>query len=81
MDLEKCFKVHNLFVIHLNNSKLGEMTNLKMVFCMVVSIYKLDKFCNLTQSPAQPQNGLFNGLTRVLFMQAITLNEIFIHVM
>ena len=28
MDLEPCFKVHNLVVIQLNNTKLGQMTNL-----------------------------------------------------
>ena len=54
MDLEPCFKVHNLVVIQLNSTKLGQMTNLKVVFHMMVSIYKLDKICNSTQSPAQP---------------------------
>ena len=51
MDLEPCFKVHNLVVIQLNNTKLGQMTNLNMIFYMVVSIYKLDQICNLPQSP------------------------------
>ena len=54
MDLEPCFKVHNLVVIQLNSTKLGQTTNLKEVFYMVVSIDKLNKICNLTQSPAQP---------------------------
>ena len=44
MDLEQCFKVHNLVVIQLNNTKLDQMTNVKVIFHMMVSIYKLDKF-------------------------------------
>ena len=40
MDLEPCFKVHNLVVIQLKNTKLGQMTNLNMIFYIVVSIYK-----------------------------------------
>ena len=53
MDLEPCFKVHNLVVIQLKNTKLGQMTNLNMIFYMVVSIYKLDQICNSPQSPAR----------------------------
>ena len=48
MDLEPCFRVHNLVVIQLNSTKLGQMTNLTVVFHMVVSIYKLDTICNST---------------------------------
>ena len=61
MDLEPCFKVDNLVVIQLNNTKLGRMTNLanlNMIFYMVVLIYRLDQICNSPQSPAQPQSGL-----------------------
>ena len=32
MDLEPCSRVHNLVVIQLNNTKLGQMTNLNVVF-------------------------------------------------
>ena len=52
------FKVHNLVVIQLNNTKLGQMTNLNMIFYTVVSVYKLYKIFNLNKSPAQPQTGL-----------------------
>ena len=55
MDLEPCFKVHNLLGIQLNNTKLGQITNLDVIFYMVVLIYKLDQICNSPQSPAQPQ--------------------------
>ena len=57
MDLEPCLKVHNLVVIQLNNTKLDQMTNFKVVFHMVVLFYKFDKIGNSTQSPAQPQSG------------------------
>ena len=52
MDLEPCFKVHNLVVIQtwLN-------ANFKVVFHMMVLFYKFDKIGNSTQSPAQPQSG------------------------
>ena len=53
MDLEPCFKVHNLVVIQLKITKLGQMTNLKVVFHMVVLFYKFVKISNSTQSPAQ----------------------------
>ena len=53
MDLEPCFKFYNLVVNQLKNTKLGQMTNLNMIFYMVVSIYKLDQIYNLPQSPAR----------------------------
>ena len=56
MDLQPCFKVRNL-VVQLNSTRLGHMTNLKVIFHMVVSIYKLDTICNSTHSFAQPRSG------------------------
>ena len=50
MDLEPCFKVHNLVVVQLKNTKLGLMTNLKVIFHVVVLFYKLDQICNSPQS-------------------------------
>ena len=52
MHLKPCFKVHKLVVIQLNNTKLGQMTNVNEIVNMVVSIYKLDKIYNSTQSHA-----------------------------
>ena len=52
MEFEPCFtEVHNLVVIQLNSTKLGQMTYLKVVFYILVSIYKLDTIYNTTQSP------------------------------
>ena len=61
MDFEPCFEVHNLVVTQLNNTKLGQMTNVNVISFMVVSIYKLEQICNSTQSPAQPQSGLLTS--------------------
>ena len=58
MDLEPCLNVYNLVVIQLKNTKLGQMTNLKVVFHMVVLFYKFAKLSNSNQSPAQFQSGL-----------------------
>ena len=38
MDLETCLKGQNSIVIQLNNNKLGQMTNLNVIFYMLVSI-------------------------------------------
>ena len=34
MDFEPNFKVHNLVNVHPKNIKLGQMTNLNMIFCL-----------------------------------------------
>ena len=57
MDLEPCLEVHNLVVIQLKPPKLGQMTDLKVVFHIVVLIYTFVKISNSTQSPAQFQGG------------------------
>ena len=43
MDFEPCFKVHNLISVHPKYIVLGQMTNLNMIFHMVVSVYRLVK--------------------------------------
>ena len=43
------------------STKPGQVPNLKLVFCVVASIYKLDKIYNLTHSPVQPQSGLYHA--------------------
>ena len=45
MDLEPCFKVHNLAVIQLQNTKLGQMTNFEVVFHVVLFL-KLATRCS-----------------------------------
>ena len=51
MDLEPCFKVHNLVIIHLKNTKLGQMTNFKVVFHMMVLF-----FINLMKLATRPSS-------------------------
>ena len=43
MDFEPYFKVHNSVSVHLKSIILGQMTNLDMVFHVVVSVYRLGK--------------------------------------
>ena len=41
MDFEPCFKVHNLVSDHPKGMKFGQMTNLNVIFHVVVSVYRL----------------------------------------
>ena len=43
MDFEPYFKVYNLISIYRKSIKLGQMTNLNMIFRVVVSVYRLVK--------------------------------------
>ena len=51
MDFEPYFKVHNLVSVHPKSVILGQMTNLKMVFYMVVSVYRLVKILEVAPVP------------------------------
>ena len=42
-DFQPYFKVYNLVSVHPKNIKLGQMTNLNMIFNVVVSDYRLVK--------------------------------------
>ena len=43
MDFEPYFKVHNLVSVHPKNIELGQMTNLNMIFYVMVSDDRLVK--------------------------------------
>ena len=51
MDFEPYFKVHNLVSVHPKSVILGQMTNLNMIFHMVVSVYRLVKILKLAPVP------------------------------
>ena len=51
MDFEPYFKVHNLVSVHPKSVILGQITNLNMVFHMVVSVYRLVKILKLAPVP------------------------------
>ena len=51
MDFEPYFKVHNLVSIHPKSVILGQMTNLNMVFHLVVAVYRLVKILKLAPVP------------------------------
>ena len=57
MNFEPYFKVHNLISIYPESIKLGQMTNLNMIFDVVVSVYRLVKIWNSSQFPAEFRNG------------------------
>ena len=51
MDFEPYFKVHILLSVHPKSVILGQMTNLNMVFYIVVSVYRLVKILKLALVP------------------------------
>ena len=57
IDFEPYFKVHNLVSVHPKSVILGQMTNLNMIFHVVVSVYRFIKIRNSPQFPAEFRNG------------------------
>ena len=64
MDFEPYFKVHNLVSVQPKSIILGQMTNLNMIFHVVVSVYRLVKIRNSPQFPDEFRNGLFVPMLR-----------------
>ena len=58
MDFQAYFKVPSLVSVHPKSIILGQMTNLNMIFHVVVSVYRLVKIWNSPQFPAEFRNGL-----------------------
>ena len=56
MDFELYFKVHSLVFVHPKSIILGQMTNLIMIFHVVVSVYRFVKIWNSPQFPAELRN-------------------------
>ena len=66
MDFEPCFKVHNLVSVCPKGMKLGQITNLNVIFRLVVSVYRLVTIWNSPQFPVEFRNGLYlNGSENV----------------
>ena len=57
MDFEPYFKVHNLVSVHPKSIILRQMTNLNMIFHVVVSVYRLVEIWNSPQFPDEFRNG------------------------
>ena len=57
MDFEPCFEVYNLVSIRPQSMKLGQMTNLNVIFHMVGSVYRLVTIRNSPQFPVEFRNG------------------------
>ena len=61
MDFEPYFKVYNLVSVHPKSIMLGQMTNLNMIFHVVMSVYRFVKIETRPNSPQFPdefRNGL-----------------------
>ena len=58
MDFDPYLKVHNLVSVHPKSIILGQMTNLNMIFHVVLSDYRLVKIRNSPQFPDEFRNGL-----------------------
>ena len=43
LEIETYFKVHNLVSVHHKSILLGQMTNLNVIFHVVMSVYRLVK--------------------------------------
>ena len=71
MDFEPCFKVYNLVSIRPKSMKLGQMTNLNVIFHMVGSVYRLVTIRNSPQFPVEFRNGLFHAIRNVPFRFAV----------
>ena len=59
MDFEPYFRVHNLVSVYPESILLGQMTNLNMIFHVVVSVYRLVKILNSPQFPDEFRNGQY----------------------
>ena len=66
MDFEPCFKVYNLVSIRPKSMKLGQMTNLNVIFHMVGSVYRLVTIRNSPQFPVEFRNGLYSQIRWVV---------------
>ena len=67
MDFEPYFKVHNLVSVYRRSLVLGQMTNLNMIFHVVVSVYRLVKIWNSPQVPDESRNGQRDHLFKIFF--------------
>ena len=55
---ERFFKVYYLVSVYPKNMKLVQMTNINVIFYVVVPVYRLVEIWNSPQFPAQFRNGL-----------------------
>ena len=55
--LNPYFKARNLVSVYPKSIILGQMTNLNMIFHVVVSVYRLVKIWNSVQFPDEFRNG------------------------
>ena len=59
VDFKPYFKIHNLVSVHPKGTILSQMTNLNMIFHVVVSVHRLVKIGNSPQFHDEFRNGQF----------------------
>ena len=75
MDFEPYFKVHNLVSVQPKSIILGQMTNLNMIFHVVVSVYRLVKIRNSPQFPDEFRNSLLKYLSAQMWAMPFPENQ------
>ena len=75
MDFEPCVKVYNLVSIRHKSMKLGQMTNLNVIFHMVGSVYRLVTIRNSPQFPVEFRNGLLLCYCCSFFLKLFNINK------
>ena len=71
MDFEPHCKVHNLVSVHPKSIILGQITNLNMIFSLVVSVYRLVKIWNSPQFPDEFRNGQLLFWVHLIFFHSL----------
>ena len=66
MDFEPYFKVNNLISVYPKSIILGQMTNLNMIFYLVVSVYRLVKIWNSPQFPDEFRNSATGSVKTIV---------------
>ena len=79
MDFEPYFKVHNLVSVQPKSIILGQITNLNMIFRVVVSVYRLVKIRNSPQFPDEFRNGLLATLLSYLFCDTEIVSSVAVY--
>ena len=69
---------HNLVSVYPKSIILGQMTNLNMIFHVVVSVYRLVKIWNSPQFPDEFRNG--HELKMIVFLTGCTVGVVVFYI-
>ena len=77
MDSEPYFKVHNSVSVHPKSIMLGQMTNLNMIFHVVVSVYRFAKIWN---SPSSLLNSRMANTVVAMVITSLSMLKFYMQV-